>query len=391
MANLNVTVGGLKMKNPIMIASSPLTAKIELLKEAEDNGVGAVSIKHAMMYQKFKAKPRWYFNKNIGIVVSGDPRLEPEYACELVAKAKRETSLAIVCNMSGAPGRLETWGQLASMLEQAGADGIELNFNCPNLLSAEIKTAVQGANLGADPEACSIVVAEVKKAVKIPVIAKLNTEGGMTMKVAKACQESGADIMNIHAAFRAAPGIDIYDGGKFLFPGTAKGNFGGHTGVWSRMISNRFIADIARALPGLGLIGGSGLEKWDQVIECIMLGAQSVQICTSVLQKGFGIIPPIVQGIADFMDQMGYKTLESMRGISLGNIIEPSQMEYTDVAAVIDDAECTGCKLCTKMPTCVAIEYKEKIKKCEVTREKCVGCGLCAGICPNKAIAMKIA
>jgi dihydroorotate dehydrogenase/Pyruvate/2-oxoacid:ferredoxin oxidoreductase delta subunit len=391
MANLSVNVGGLKMKNPIMIASSPLTAKIELLKEAEDNGVTAVSIKHAMMYQKFKARPRWYFNKNIGIVVSGDPRLEPEYACELVAKAKRETGLAIVCNMSGAPGRLETWGQLASMLEQAGADGIELNFNCPNLLSAEIKTAVQGANLGADPEACSIVVAEVKKAVKIPVIAKLNTEGGMTMKVAKACQESGADIMNIHASFRAAPGIDIYDGGKFLFPGTSKGNLGGHTGVWSRMITNRFIADIARALPGHALIGGSGLEKWDQVIECIMFGAQSVQICTSVLQKGFGIIPSIVKGISDFMDQQGYETLESMRGLSLNYIIEPSQMEYTDVAAVIDTGVCTGCKLCARMPTCTAIDYNEKVKKCEVTREKCLGCGLCAGVCPNNAISMKIA
>ncbi|MDR3161478.1 MAG: 4Fe-4S binding protein [Spirochaetaceae bacterium] len=390
MADLSVNVGGLKMRNPIMIGSSPLTAKIELLKEAEENGVTAVSIKHTMMHQKFKAQPRWYFNKDIGIVVSGDPRLDPDAACELVARAKRETDLTLVCNMSGAPGMLHTWGELASNLEQAGADAIELNFNCPNLLSAEIKTAVQGANLGADPEACAIVTAELKKAVKIPVIAKLNTEGGMTMKVAKACEQAGADIMNIHAGYRAAPGIDIYNGGAFLFPGTPRGNFGGHTGVWSRMISNRFIADIARALPGHALIGGSGLERWDQVVECIMFGAQAVQICTAVLYKGFGIIPPILEGIAGFMDEQGYKDIESMRGLSLAYIIEPSQMEYANVAASIDTATCTGCKKCTKMPTCTAINYNGESKKYEVTREDCLGCGLCAGVCPRQAISMKV-
>jgi dihydroorotate dehydrogenase/Pyruvate/2-oxoacid:ferredoxin oxidoreductase delta subunit len=390
MADLSVNVGGLKMRNPIMIGSSPLTAKIELLKEAEDQGVTAVSIKHTMMNQKFKAKPRWYFNKDIGIVVSGDPRLDPDFACELVAQAKKETNLTLVCNMSGAPGMLETWGAMASNLEQAGADAIELNFNCPNLLSAEIKTAVQGANLGADPEACSIVVAEVKKAVKIPVIAKLNTEGGMTMKVAKACEQAGADIMNIHAGYRAAPGIDIYNGGTFLFPGTPRGNFGGHTGVWSRMISNRFIADIARALPGHALIGGSGLEEWSQVIECIMFGAQAVQICTAVLHKGFGIIRPILEGMSKFMDEQGYASVESLRGLALAYIIEPSQMEYTKVTALIDTAACTGCKQCTKMPTCTAISYNADTKKCEVRNERCLGCGLCAGVCSRKAIVMKV-
>ena len=389
MANLHVTVGGLSMRNPIMIASSPLTARLDLLKQAEENGAAAVSIKHAMMYQRFQAKPRWYYNPEIGIVVSGDPRLQPEQAAELIRQAKEQTSLTVVSNLSGTPGKLESWGEITRMMEQAGADAVELNFNCPNLLSAEIKTAVQGVNLGADPEACAIVVSEVKKAVRIPVIAKLSTESGKMLTVAKACREAGADILNVHAGFRAAPGIDIYNGGKFLYPGSPSGSFGGHTGVYSRMATNRFIADLARQHPDAPIIGGSGLVTWDHIVEAIMFGAYSVQMCTEVMHHGFGLVRKCVEGLERYMDEMGYRSLADIRGISLPYITEPGKMVYRDVAAHINPEKCVGCKVCTKIAHCVAIRYQEDEKTCTVEPEKCIGCGFCLGVCPRKAIQVR--
>lgn len=389
MANLNVNLGGLRMKNPIMIASSPLTARLDLLKQAEENGAAAVSVKHTMMSQRFRARPRWYYNPGIGIVVSGDPRLEPEAAAELLRAAKEQTSLVLVSNLSGAPGRLDSWGAIARMMEQAGADGVELNFNCPNLLSAGAKAADQGSNLGGDPEACALVVREVKRSVGIPVIVKLSTESGVMPRVAAACMDAGADILNVHAGFRAAPGIDIYNGGRFLYPGSPAGSFGGHTGVWSRMASNRFIADMARQHPGAPLIGGSGLVTWDHIIEAVMFGAVSVQMCTEVMHHGFGLVRQCVEGMERFLDEQGYSSLDDIRGISLQYITAPSEMQYKDVAAEIDPAGCVGCGQCEKIAHCTAIRRDESGRKCVVDPAQCVGCGFCLGVCPKKAIGIR--
>ena len=208
MADLHINLNGLQLKNPIMIASSPLTARLDLLEQAEENGAAAVCIKHAMMQQRFRARPRWYYNRDIGIVVSGDPRLEPEVAAELIRQAKEKTNLTVVSNLSGAPGELESWGKIAHMMEQAGADAVDLNFICPNLLAADSRLADQGSNLGSSPEGCAMVVRQVKKDCGVPVIMKLSTESGKMPQVVRACMEAGADIPNIHAGYRAAPGIE---------------------------------------------------------------------------------------------------------------------------------------------------------------------------------------
>lgn len=88
MADLRVNCKGLRLKNPMIVASSPLTARLDLLKKAEENGAAGVAVKHTMMSQRFEAKPRWHYDKKIGVTVSGDPRLHPDAAFDLIRKAK---------------------------------------------------------------------------------------------------------------------------------------------------------------------------------------------------------------------------------------------------------------------------------------------------------------
>lgn len=385
MSRMNVSVGGLEMKNPLIVGSSPLTAKLDLLKEAEENGFAAVCLKHVMAFQRFAAKPRWYFDRHDGVIVSGDPRLTPDAAPELVRKAKEQTDMKIICNMSGVPNDITSWGSLAKMLEEAGADAVELNFNCPNLMTANTKIkGVQGANLGSDPDSCRLVVAEVRKAVSIPVITKLNTESGKIVQVAHAVSEAGADILTVHASYRCAPGLDIYHGGKLNYPGSDNGNFGGMSGAWGRKASNRFISDVVKANTGRPVIGGSGIYTWQDAVEAIMYGAEAVQLCTSVIHKGFGIAKTILEGLEKFMDEQGYETVHDMVGLANQYVCAPGEMVYTDVTASIDEKKCSGCRECTKIATCDAISYADK--KCVVDESKCVGCGFCRGVCPKEAI-----
>ncbi len=385
MADISVEIGGLKIKNPLIIASSPLTARIDRIKRAEEGGAAAVCIKHSLKKQQFYARPRWYVEKNVGIIVSGDPRLEVDEAQNLIAQVKKETNLKVFANMSGLSTDVDTWGELAQTFASAGADAIELNLNCPNLHAANAGGFVLGANLGSDPESCAKVVQAVKKSVDIPVAAKLPTEGGRILQVAAACQEAGLDIFNIHAGFRGAPGLDIYNEGTLLYPGSPAGNFGGCSGPWSRLISNRFIADIAAAY-SLPIMGGGGISKWEHIVESIMYGATAIQVCTIVMYEGFAVLEKFLQGLKGFMEQKEYNNIGEFRGAALKNVLKPGQMVYRDVAAYIDAAKCTGCRKCLSLPTCDAISYRDK--KCLVDPQKCLGCGLCVGICPSKAIGI---
>ena len=124
MADLRVKIGRLELKNPIIVASSPLTAKLDLIKRAEENGATCVSIKHTMLKQQFIAKPRWFVNRNIGMMVSGDPRLPAEEAQELIRKVKEQTGVTVLVNMSASPEDITTWSTLAGKLAEARLRGL---------------------------------------------------------------------------------------------------------------------------------------------------------------------------------------------------------------------------------------------------------------------------
>jgi TPP-dependent indolepyruvate ferredoxin oxidoreductase alpha subunit len=171
-----------------------------------------------------------------------------------------------------------------------------------------------------------------------------------------------------------------------LYPGSSQGNFGGSCGPWSRLISNRFVADIASACD-VPIMGGGGISRWEHVIESIMYGASAVQLCTAVMYEGFELITKIIEKLSAFMDAEGHKNFGILRGNALKNVIPPHQMQYNDVAANIDTGICTGCRVCLKLPTCDAIVYSNK--KCTVDPVKCIGCGLCRSACPAQAIQMK--
>lgn len=388
MSKLAVNVGGLKLKNPLMIASGPISSKLDHFKEAEEAGFSAISMKHVMAFQKFEARPRWYFDKHIGCVVSGDPRLEVDYALDLVRKAKEQTDLKIAVNISGIPNNVESWGELAHEVEQAGADAVELNFNCPNLASADDKSKAKlGSNLGGDPDSVRIVVESVRAAVKLPVIAKLNTEHAKLMPVSKAAAEAGADMLNVHASYRSAPGLDIYNGGIMLYPGSAKGNFGAISGVWSKCASNRFVCDAYKANPDKPIIGGSGLYTFEDVVETIMYGASFIQMCVPVMEKGWSLGRQILTGLERFMDQCGYNSIDEMVGIAAKYVVAPGQMDYVDITAKIDEQKCIGCRKCLPIAHCEAISHDADKKKCVVDPGECIGCGFCRGMCRSGAIS----
>lgn len=398
MATLSVTVAGVKLRNPIVVASSPLTSDIRRIKKAESCGAAAVSIKHAMAEQPFRGTPRYFVDPQLGIIVCSDRRLDIEESERIIAEAKEKTNLVVIANMSGPHSNLDGWGKTAQRLVAAGADMIELNMNCPNMglgdcvggnavLGATGRPPLLGASVGQVPELAGAVTRAVKSAVSVPVMPKLTSEGGSILAVAKACAEAGADALNVRASFVAAPGIDIYDDGKPVVTGLkGKANIAGLTGRWSRLISNRFIAQVAQTVP-TPIMGAGGISQWEHVVEKIMYGSSCVQICTALVLNGFEIIPRMLNKLESYLERQGYDDFSAVRGVALKHIVAAPQLEFVPVVSTVDEELCNGCAKCARVGTCSAIEMKDK--KAVVTAEECVGCSVCKWLCPTKAITMR--
>jgi dihydroorotate dehydrogenase len=284
MGCLSQTIAGVSFKNPIIVASGPLTRKASLIRIAEENGAAGVSTKLCLSKQPFHGQSRWYFDwetKSMG--ACGERRLDLEEGEALIRQARKETSLVILANMSGSSDDIKTWGETARRLEQAGAHFIELNMVCPNLgMSKQLQDTKSqsipfGAMVGGDPVLAAAVTQCVKAAVTIPVSCKLTTVNSRIVEVARACEEAGADVLTISSGALGSPGLDIYAGGKSKVAGIGD-NFacGGAGGPWAHAISNRAVADVRRATR-LPIIGVGGIWKWEHIVESIMYGSSLVK------------------------------------------------------------------------------------------------------------------
>ncbi|MCL5959632.1 MAG: tRNA-dihydrouridine synthase, partial [Chloroflexi bacterium] len=373
--------------------SSPLTSDIRRIKKAEDCGAAAVCIKHSMAEQPFRGTPRFFVDPKLGIIVHSDRRLDIDEGERMVSEAKEKSNLVVIANMSGPHAVLDGWGEIARKMEAAGADMIELNMNCPNLglvdrsFSQVAAKVMAGASVGQDPEVASAVTRVVKSAVKVPVICKFTSEGGRMVEVARACADAGADAVQIHATFVATPHVDIYNDGRPVTAGLkGRANISGLTGRWSRLVSNRFVAQVSRTV-SIPVIGSGGIEQWDHVVESMMFGSSAVQMCSSLIINGFEIMPRMLEKLESYLERQGHQDLSSIRGAALKHLVTAPQLEFDPVVSAVDEALCNGCGKCAKVGSCNAIEMVNK--KAVVNPAECVGCNVCRFICPTRAISMQ--
>lgn len=388
MGKLEQTIGGLTYKSPFVIGSSPLTDKVDFIKQAEDNGAGAVSTKLTMLVQPVQGLRKMYSLRGMYNFNPSDKRNDFEDGLELVRKAREATDIIIWTNMAGPGDDIEGWIKLGKALEQAGADVLELNFTCPNMGTTPAGGLKVGAGVGKDPDLCYLVTSELKKAIKIPVIPKVSTEVEDLMKVFKAVERAGADGVVINAGFTGAPPIDIYKGGRIKMAGLEKCSYGGTVGPINKTYSNRMVGQCAQNT-SLMIAGGGGISTAADAVESIMFGSTLTTICTKIIVEGFSYLKKLNEDLSRFMDENGYESLEQMRGLALNYICQTNELHDNKITRrpEFDLERCSGCGSCAKLGCCNAIEMRDKTPVL-VSEEKCQYCGLCAAVCPRDAISM---
>lgn len=386
-----IEFAGVKFKNPFVVASSPLTARLEVLQEADRAGAAAASTKLTFIKQPFYGKLRMYNDPRVGSIVCHDRRLDMDEAVRLVGEAKKKTSLVLFTNITHDAEDLDGWATLARAMENAGADLIEANLICPNITLTAKQLGEEdsgergergGAITGQDPDAARNVARALKESVSIPVVCKLTPNVTDITAIARACEEGGADGICLAGAQLCLPPVDIYNPNRVypLLQGASMGSLGGPA---TRLMGYAAVAQTAKRV-NIPIVGGGGLQKWRHGIEYMMWGATLVTACTEIMWRGWEVVAKIVEGMEKFLLDQGYNSYNEIIRRALPNLRAAADLKALPGAPVVDLERCNGCGICLKPGHCFAITLADE--KAVVDAEQCYGCGICVAVCSRKAL-----
>jgi len=400
MADLSSNFLGIQSPNPFWLASAPPTDKEYNVVRAFEAGWGGVVWKtlgldpHVVnvsgpRYSTLRSQDRKIIGLN-NIELITDRSLDINL--EEIARVKRNwPDRALVVSIM-VPCDEDSWKSILPLVEQTGADGIELNFGCPHGMSER----GMGAAVGQVPEYIEMVTRWCKQYCRLPVIVKLTPNITDIRYPARAAKQGGADAVSLINTINSITGVDLDS--LIMSPSTdGKGSHGGYCGPAVKPIALNMVAEIARdpQTQGLPISGIGGVSTWRDAAEFIALGCGTVQVCTAVMVHGFGIVQDMISGLSNYMDEHGFRSIEDFRGRAVPTVSDWRYLNLNHVAkAVIDQDSCIQCGKChiacedTSHQAITA--QKDGLRHFEVKEEDCVGCNLCVSICPvENCISMR--
>jgi dihydropyrimidine dehydrogenase (NAD+) subunit PreA len=168
-----------------------------------------------------------------------------------------------------------------------------------------------------------------------------------------------------------------------------KGGHGGYAGPAVKPIALNMVSQIAIDKEiGLPISAIGGISTWRDALEFILLGATSVQVCTAVMHYGFRIINDMTEGLSNWMEEKGFKTLDDVRGRSVVAIEDFGNLNLLyKTTARIDESKCIQCNLCyiaceDSAHQCIDLIPHNGKNQPKVREGDCVGCRLCFLVCP---------
>jgi len=393
MADLSSNFVGIKSPNPFWLASAPPTDKAYNVIRAFEAGWGGVVWKtlgedppvvnvNGPRYSTLLSHDRRVMGFNNIELISDRPLA---LNLEEIRQVKRDwpdramvVSLMVPCEES-------SWKRILPMVEDTGADGIELNFGCPHGMSER----GMGAAVGQVPEYIEMVTAWCKQYTKMPVIVKLTPNISDIRYPAQAAKRGGADAVSLINTINSIMGVDPAT--LAMSPNTGgMGSHGGYCGPAVRPIALNMVAEIGRSpeTAGLPISGIGGIGTWRDALDYIALGCGTVQVCTAAMVHGFKIVQDMTDGLSNYMDSMGFKTLEDLRGRALPTVTDWRYLNLNHVSkAVINPDLCIECGRCHVVcedtsHQAISFDVVEGKRVFKIKEDECVGCNLCVSVCP---------
>lgn len=386
---LETTYAGIRIKNPVIVASATPTMSYDAMVRSEDSGAGALVTKSVVFPKEiapgvttgYNPRPRFILtNTSAGydhrLTLKGayynsmntlEPYPTPEEWAPVMEKAKKKIKIPIVVSICAAEKDYAEWQRLAKRVEDMGADAIECSMHHMPFA------------LWTDPA----IIKALKEVVKIPVVPKPMAATENPVVVARNLEQAGSDGITVIGT-QPARGVDIdVEQEKFLGQPT----YMNYRGPWSLPIGLNWAAQTSQTVK-IPVSGVSGIEDWRGAVKYILVGCSSVQICTGILVHGYRVVQKTIDGLEKYMKEKGYSSIEDFRGKLLPKIVGMRDIvPAPELKSFVRTDLCNGCKACTDICCYGAISYRNK--KAEIDQNACDGCGLCYSICPARAIEMR--
>ena len=393
MADLRSNFIGIKSPNPFWLASAPPTDKEYNVVRAFKAGWGGV------VWKTLGEEGPPIVNVSgprYGAIHGADRRLLGLNNIELITDRPLEVNLQEIKKVKRAwpdramivsimvPCAEESWKAILPRVEDTGCDGIELNFGCPHGMSER----GMGAAVGQVPEYIEMVTRWCKQYSRMPVIVKLTPNITDIRYPARAARKGGADAVSLINTISSIVSVDL-DNFAPMPTIDGKGSHGGYCGPAVKPIALNMVAEIARdpETRGLPISAIGGVTTWRDAAEFISMSAGTVQVCTAAMTYGFRIVEEMKTGLAHWMDEKGFETIEDFRGRAVPNVTDWQYLNLNYVTtAHIDQDLCIKCGRCYAAceDTSHQAIFKEKDGKrhFEVNDAECVACNLCVEVCP---------
>ena len=348
MPTLKTKFAGIDCLNPFWLASAPPTNCGEQIMRAFDAGWGGAVWKTigepitnvSSRYSSIDWQGQRMMGFNNIELISDRPI---ETNLREIAEVKRRYPKHVVIASLMVESKREVWHEMVARAEDAGADGLELNFGCPHGMSER----GMGSAVGQVPEYCNQITGWVKEKARTPVMVKLTPNVTDIRVPARAAKSAGADALSAINTINSITGIDLDTfEPRPMVDGLS--SHGGYCGPAVKPIALNMCQQIgADPDASLPLSGIGGIATWRDAAEFFLLGCGNVQVCTAAMHYGYRIVEDMADGLLDWMSQKGFETLEDFRGLSLPKVREWKNLNlnYRVVAAINADT-CIGCQLC---------------------------------------------
>lgn len=325
MPTLKTTVDGLKLPNPFVIGSGPPGTNLNVIVKAFKEGWGAVIAKTVSLdaSKVVNVTPRYAKLHSVdGKEIIGWENIElisdrPFKIWEdEFKKCKDMFPDRILIASIMEEYRKDAWLEIVERCQACGVDGFELNFSCPHGLPER----KMGAAMGENPEILEEVVGWVMSAAKKPVWAKMTPNVTHIEDPSRAALKAGATGISAINTIRSVMGVNL----ETLRPEPSVEGYttaGGYSCRAIKPIALRMVMEVAqvirREFPGRSLSAIGGVESGNDAAEFILLGGDTVQVCTGVMKLGYEHIKPMCEQLLAFMEKHKFETVGDFKGKSL--------------------------------------------------------------------------
>jgi len=317
---------GLTLKSPIVPSASPLSKTIAGIVQMADAGAAAITmyslfeeqitLEAISLHNRLEQGSYSYAEALTYYPKASDYNRGPEGYLDLIREAKKAVDVPIIGSLNGIT--TGGWIEYARKIEQAGADGLELNVYLIPTMNDETGAQVEQIYLD--------VLQAVKKNVRIPVAMKLNPFFSSIPNMAKRLDEAGANALVLFNRFYQ-PDFDLEELAVVPNLVLSKSYEMRLPLRWVAILYGHLKADMALT---------TGVHTTEDVVKAIMAGANVVNVASVLLEQGAGKISDLTLGLRQWMDEHEYESVTQLRGaLSQRNCPEPEMFERANYMKVL--------------------------------------------------------